>query len=320
MSNPVINKKRFLPKGIRWILFLAISVLFGRYVYINRSDFSILNQIQWHFVYQIAVFLSVNYLVLSYRFFITVKYFIPDFTFFQNFSYFVIGQLLGSIIPQGSALYKSINMKIQNQLPYKRYLACHLFFYWINHLVTFLIGIIIVSHYDPHLIIGMFPILPILSLVLASLVLVVPVTHFAHHFISRLGHKNSYVMEQIELTVQGFLFICKKPSIMVLNGISILINLLIETGLLIIIFGCFNVKFNISIICVFLILTKLSNAIIVTPGNFGIRELVFGFLTESLGTSAAIGVSASLLLRVVNLMVLALFSTFCIVTEKLKKN
>ena len=44
---------------------------------------------------------------------------------------------------------------------------------------------------------------------------------------------------------------------------------------------------------------KLSNQVIITPGNFGIRELTYGIIGTQLNISMADGVIISILLRVV---------------------
>lgn len=57
---------------------------------------------------------------------------------------------------------------------------------------------------------------------------------------------------------------------------------------------------NVPDLALFLALYKLSTLVVLTPGNLGIREMAFGFLSQALGIGMAEGILASAMLYAVH--------------------
>ncbi len=95
------------------------------------------------------------------------------------------------------------------------------------------------------------------------------------------------------------------------------------TGVLYLCFWSFGIEVELPVMALFYIVLKLSNQIIITPGNLGVRELAYGILSEQVQIGMAEGIMIAVVLRVLNTLVIAtlvsLFSCFDLLLSRKKR-
>jgi uncharacterized membrane protein YbhN (UPF0104 family) len=69
-------------------------------------------------------------------------------------------------------------------------------------------------------------------------------------------------------------------------------------------FRIFDITLTISSLAVFYALLSLSTCVILTPGNIGVQELAYGFLSQQLGFGMAQGVLVAVFARISGTMIL----------------
>jgi uncharacterized membrane protein YbhN (UPF0104 family) len=69
-------------------------------------------------------------------------------------------------------------------------------------------------------------------------------------------------------------------------------------------------QITVPVTAVFFILLKLSSYIILTPGNIGIREMAYGFLSQQLGMTAGAGIVLSVFYRLFGMIIVSLFGIY----------
>ena len=83
-------------------------------------------------------------------------------------------------------------------------------------------------------------------------------------------------------------------------------------------FQLIGVTAKISELALFVGLNKVSNILVVTPGNLGIVESLYGALSGMLGIGVAQGVSAALILRAVVFLILVCLSAILLFLKRQK--
>jgi uncharacterized membrane protein YbhN (UPF0104 family) len=124
---------------------------------------------------------------------------------------------------------------------------------------------------------------------------------FNHPRLSWLHSKTSEVLSVSVSNIKDITYILK------IFVISILIFACI-TGLLHFCFLILNVNLNIPTLAIFYSLLKISAYANITPGNFGIQELAYGFLGTQMGIGMAQSVIVSAFMRIAGTSVLTLLA------------
>jgi len=117
----------------------------------------------------------------------------------------------------------------------------------------------------------------------------------------------------------GFTFeLARKPRLLLSGGLIIMANTAISVWSKFFLFQLIGVTAKISELALFVGLNKVSNILVVTPGNLGITESLYGVLSGMLGIGAAQGVVAALTLRTVIFLILACLSALLLFLKSQK--
>jgi uncharacterized membrane protein YbhN (UPF0104 family) len=88
-----------------------------------------------------------------------------------------------------------------------------------------------------------------------------------------------------------------------------LLAFIITTTMFYVCFLSINVHISITATIVFLAVLKIADVIVITPGNIGIREIIFGIVTDQIGLSMMEGILASTILRILGTLLVLIIGT-----------
>jgi uncharacterized membrane protein YbhN (UPF0104 family) len=215
-----------------------------------------------------------------------------------------LGQFLNVLLPQLGNVYRGVALKREQGVSYVTYSMGLITFVWLDMLTSIGLGLVAVAILAPGLRFGALPVLPVMAL--ASVVLMAAPS-IALRITLLLAPQGGPLLKLRELSARllGVLTqSLKQPRF--LGGFT-LINLLSLVDQASVLWVCFReagLPIDASLAALFHVVIKLSNVIIVTPGNLGVTELAFGALGMGThGGSLPHGIAAALAFRALNTLV-----------------
>ena len=292
ISSPV--KKIF-----RLVIFLACIGYLVWFFYVNRQSLRIAFDISISTIILIVLLWAVYLFLLSYRFqLILEKCSGRRPHFWSLFRIFVLGRFLNTFISQAGTVYRGLQLKQEYGISYTDYISSFASFGWMDSWINMTVAALAMLICGSNLKIGPFYAWHI-SLVLAICIFVVPLLLEA--VFGKIRFRNTYLnwmhsklTEVLKVTVENVKDTAYVSKIIIL-GIATLICV---GALYYICFRIFDITLNIPLLAVFYALLSLSTCIIITPGNIGVQELAYGFLSKQLGFGMAQGVLVAVFARV----------------------
>lgn len=294
-----------LTQIIKWIILAAVLILLINYIIQHRHEFHFLKTLRMEYIVPVILLNIFGLLLSSYRFDMMLTRVSHRIAHSTVFKYFIYGRFINKFIPYGGSVYRAIMFKKSDGVSYKKYIASNVSFDWLNLIYSTFFGVLVISVYDPQLKIRSIPLLPLFVVVLILLALAIPLAKKV------LGHIGSSVsvgsfqtrIQETNEIIDRVLDVLKNRPIFIRN--SIIITLIIGSNLISfrLLFKSIGVETDLVVLLVYLIILRFFRAMKLTPANLGIRELLLGFLSYSLGTGAAEGVAVSIMMRVITLCV-----------------
>lgn len=284
-------------KILKNLTLLLVSVFLCVFIITNRDDFLILLSLDIPDLLKLCALNFLFLVILSLRFFVTLLPLSNRITFLDCFHYFVAGRFLGSFIPQGANIYKSVSLKLRNEINYKKYIAGIFIFYWFNLAFSFFIGTLIMALWAPGLKIGRINVCYLFLALTLMCIISLPVLRG----IQQLGFLNRdwYIFKQVRYTIQEGRALMRNKNLIIANVLLVFADTLVGIGILYLCFRSMSIESTLPKLTLYLVLMRLANVVAITPGNIGVREFLFGYLTKTTGITMAAGISASIILRVV---------------------
>lgn len=270
-----------------------------RFFYVNRQSLQIAFNISISIIILI-VLLSIVYLLLhNYRFqLILEKCSGQRPHFWPLFRIFVLGKFLNTFISQAGTVYRGLQLKQDYGISYTNYISSFASFAWMDSWLNMIVAALVILVGGRDLKIGSLYAWQI-SLVLAICIFAVPLLMEAAF--RKISFNNTYLnwthsklTEVLKATVENV-----KDTVYVSKIIILGIAALICAGALYYIyFRIFDITLTIPSLAVFYALLSLSTCVILTPGNVGVQELAYGFLSQQLGFGMAQGILVAVFARI----------------------
>jgi uncharacterized membrane protein YbhN (UPF0104 family) len=288
-----------IKKISRLVIFMICIGYLARFFYINRLSLQIAFNISISIIILI-VLLSIVYLLLyNYRFHLILeKCSGQRLNFWPLFRIFILGKFLNTFISQAGTVYRGLQLKQDYGISYTNYISSFASFAWMDSWMNMVIAALVILTVGHDLKIGSFYAWQI-SLVLAICIFVVPLLIEAAF--RKISFNNTYLNwthsklnEVLKATIENV-----KDTVYVSKIIILGIGALICAGALYYIcFRIFDITLAIPSLAVFYALLSLSTCIVLTPGNIGVQELAYGFLSQQLGFGMAQGVLVAAFARI----------------------
>lgn len=214
------------------------------------------------------------------------------------FRIIVLGQFLNLFVPQSGNVYRGVTLKREHGVPYTAYATGLFTFIWLDTVFGFALCLLVVGTLAPGLRLGGFPVVPALALVIALLVLA---PFLAAGLLARINLRAALFMK-IQIMASELL----RSAGASLRSLRFVLRFLLASTLVmadqsIILWLCFRavgLAIDPETAVLFQVVVKLSNQVIVTPGNLGLTEMAFGVLGAAAhGGSLSYGIAAALVFR-----------------------
>jgi uncharacterized membrane protein YbhN (UPF0104 family) len=292
-------------KILRLVLVLICIVYLVRFFYTNKDTLNLAFNLGWASLFFIIALQVLYYPLLALLLrTILEKCSGRKLPFFGWFKIFILSTFLNFVLSQVGNVYRAVNLKSEYNVSYTRYVSSFLSFAWMDLTINLFISALIILFLKPDLKIG-----PLIAwkILLAAIIVIIafPILieilwrklKFSHPRLSWLHSKTSEVLSVSVSNIKDIPYLLK----------IFLIDLLIFsciTGLLHFCFLILNISPNIPTLAIFYALLKISNYTNITPGNFGIQEMAYGFLGTQMGIGMAQSVLVSAFMRIAGTSVL----------------
>lgn len=311
-----MNKKKAFQISALVICFIFI----GRYFLNHQNEIIILSQIKLTnlflitFLYTVILFLFSQKMHLILR-----KLDLKDITPFKWFKIYVISRFVNAHISQGGNIYRMHILKKKLQFPYTKTIGMTAVFTWLETIFTLLMGIIFISFIDPHLVIFNVPAITILW---ASLLPILIVPFIAKIALKNISFQNKFLAwmhERFSVGLNSFYECYKDKMLIAIQFFLSLISLTIIVLINDLIFKALGIHLSLPSLILFIVVLNLSSFFTITPGNIGITEIIYGYLSKTIGNSFGEGIIACALLRIILYFITAFLTILFVNTLSFKK-
>jgi hypothetical protein len=294
-----------LARPLRVALAVVLALLTVRLLAANPAPLRELLHVDPWVVISIALLAISNQWLMAWRFKLVMKQCagadIPHATWFRLTS---VGQFLNLLFPQIGHLHRALVLKRDFGTSYVAYTSGMLVFFWFDLLTSFLFAVLVVGVQDPGFRVAGLAVLPLL--VAASVMLVV-LPALLRWVAARTRLDWAGVKWGVErvLTVLVSIRDASKSGSFVLR--FLLLNVVVVIGhvaVLALAFEAVKCPLGLGDLMMFQVLLKLSNQVMITPGNVGLTELAYGVLAGAASAGVQHGIAAAVLLRTIGTVVI----------------
>ncbi|MFC1675668.1 lysylphosphatidylglycerol synthase transmembrane domain-containing protein [Planctomycetota bacterium] len=297
-----------IKKIIRFAIVIACFSYIISFFYKEKGNLELLLELRVSYL-ALILLLGVLYLfVHCYRFKIIIeKCSGSSLSFWKWFRIFSQARFLNIVIPQLGNIYRGISLKKFFNISYTNYISAFASFAWMDTCFNLLVATAIISLFARDLKIGRFNALGLLS-VLTVLIITTPV--LMKLVLSKLpirAKKLAWLKGRVNEVLHATITNLKDVKyFLIINSLGLLV--MVRTILIYyILFYSLGVQPQIVALLLFYALFKISSFFIITPGNIGIQEIAFGFLSDQLGIGMAEGILVCVIGRVVGTLVVIIF-------------
>jgi uncharacterized protein (TIRG00374 family) len=259
----------------------------------------------------VAVLIVVSQALMSNRFALAVELCggreLPALTWFRLIS---VGQMLNLFAPQLGTIYRGVTLKREHGITYMSYASGLFAFVWLDLIAGLSIALAVIALLDPGLRLGPLPGLPLAAIALVVLVL----APFFTRWLLALPRWSSAAITKIQgrmtTLLGGASALLHSRAVLSFLLVNVLVTL-DQVATLWLLFHSVGASPPLAALLLFQVVLKLSNQVMITPGNLGITELMFGLLAYGAEFSVEQGLAVALLNRVIGMIVVILLGVIC---------
>ena len=217
---------------------------------------------------------------------------------------FAVGRMLSQFVPQMGGVYRSVAVKRDYGVSYTSYVTGAFSFGWMDGCLNLGLALVVIWCFDPGMMIASVGapslLLGILGVVLAAPIALNALVKAKSLTYRPLAWAQSKALEVLQVSLGNV----RNRSYM-LQFVTLGTGAFVITGAVFYVYlDAIGAEVTITAVALFAALLKVSMFINVTPGNIGIREMIYGLLSEQLHMGMSEGIIVSLMVRVVGHVVL----------------
>lgn len=286
---------------LKIVIVTACIVYIAGFFHTNRNSLSIVTRMNFTTLSTLVLLWFSYMLLYSWRFqLILQKCGSRKIAFGRWFKILTLGNFLNLVFSQLGNVYRGVILKKEHNISYTSYITTFASFAWMDTWMNLILAIVIILLIKPDLKIGPFS-APFLLVIIGAVIIISPFT--ASFFLRFIRFKNSYLdwtkskLSQVLTTtldnIKDASFLLK----IILLGIVIFSLTVFSYYVL---FAGFDMRLTLPVLVVFCTLLSLSTFFVITPGNIGIQEIAFGFISQQLGIGMAQGILVSIVSRIIS--------------------
>ena len=296
---------------LRLVVAAACVAYLVWFFYINRDALQVLFSVRLPPLALVIVLSVVFWLLYSYRFlFVLDKCSGRRLPFLPWFRISILATFLNMVFSQMGNVYRAVVLKRQYDISYTNYISSFASFAWMDTCINLIAAFLVILVFSSNLRIGQLRAWPVIS---ALLVFVVFVPILAMAVLRRLRFKRSYLVwtkaklsEVLAVSLNNM-----RDGLYVFRmvGLGLLMFFITILGYYIL-FHSFSVNLGLAPLAVFYVLLRISIFVNITPGNVGVLELAYGFLSEQMGIGMAQGIWVSVIARLLSTIIVVVLGLF----------
>jgi uncharacterized membrane protein YbhN (UPF0104 family) len=253
----------------------------------------------------LAALVVVNQFLMSWRLSFAVEQCgaqrISGLTWFRLTS---VGQFLNLFVPQLGNVYRGVVLKRDHGVSYLAYASGLVAFVWMDMTMGFVVALVVIVLRDPSFRMLGVPAPLVLSLVLIALI-AGPVLAARllggvggeQGFFGRVGRRASAALVTTVQVLESPRFMLRFFGVSLLGTLGQVVALWLS-------FAAVGASVPLGVLVVFQVFIKLSNQVMVTPGNLGLTELTYGLLAGTSTFKLEQGIAAALIMRAVGMVMI----------------
>jgi len=293
---------------------ISISILcFGGiafYFFNHQEEFLLIKKFSAANIILILVLLTFNNTMHSYRTLLVLRNMgLKSISFFEWLKIFTVSRFINFYVVQGANLYRIAKLKKDFHFSYTRSISMTFFFTWldINFLLFItMICVVILPRNDYDFMKTLFSLAGAFILCFCSPFLLKIIFRMIPDF-----HKGvSWVKAKLDALTDTFYSESKKVKLLGAYFILLTVFFLSLTFVMNICFSALGYNLGFTRCFLFALIFIISRTINITPGNFGLAEILCGYFSGFMGASIGSGIIVSGIIRVVNFIMLSLFTLF----------
>lgn len=288
-----------IKKILKTIILLLCAGFIARYFYRNWDSLQITFKINTITILSIIFFSLTTLLTYAFRFKIIMhKCSGINPPFWQWFNIVMLARFYNLFFAPTGNIYRGVELKRKFNISYTDYVSAGVSFTWMDLTFDLILSFFTIIFVRPDLVLFNFKAYHVVGVIIVCII-IMPITA-------------NFVLRSIPVQKPFLVWVKSKLSQVIsttLNNMKDLryVGKIIVWGLLVtiqtvfvyyLIFVSFNFKLHVPALMLFYSLLKISSAFLILPGNIGIQEIAFGFLSSEMGTGMAEGILISTFMRV----------------------
>ncbi|PKL50385.1 MAG: hypothetical protein CVV39_01645 [Planctomycetes bacterium HGW-Planctomycetes-1] len=289
-----------IKKILKLAIFLLCAGYIVKYFYTNWDSLQITFKIDKMTIFYIVILSFTTLLTYAYRFkIIMFKCSGINPPFWKWFKIIILARFYNMFFAPSGNIYRGIEFKKKFGISYTDYVSAGVSFTWMDLGLDLILSFLIIVAVEPDFKLGIFKAYRLVALITAGIICL-PI--LADLLLIRIPVKApALVWTKTKLTavvsttlnnIKDISYLCK----IIVWGLLVTVQTLVVYYL---VFTSFNFKLSIPVLMLFYSLLKISYAFIIIPGNVGIQEIAFGFLSSQTGASMAEGILISTVMRII---------------------
>jgi len=287
--------------ALRWVVALVLAALAVRSLLADPSSLRALAGLDAATIAELWALSLLNNLFISQRMALAVvECGGPRVAAWAWFKLVIVGQFMNLVVPQLGNVYRGLQLKREHGVSYLAYASGLLTFVWLDTILGVLLCGILLAVARPLLALGGVRALPALGLFLVALLAaplvvarVLPLFAPKQRLLARAHGVAARLISSATASLRRPAFVGRFCAI----GLLVTVVQVLALRLC---FRAVGAPMDLATAALLQVVVKVSNQIVLTPGNLGVTELAWGALGRAAtGASLANGVAAALLFRVV---------------------
>jgi uncharacterized membrane protein YbhN (UPF0104 family) len=292
---------------LRWLLALVLMGLAVRLLKADPEPLRRLLSTRPDVIAGLAALVVVNQFLMSWRLSFAVEQCggrgVTGFTWFRLTS---VGQFLNLFVPQLGNVYRGVVLKRDHGVSYMAYASGLVAFVWMDIVMGFVVALVVILLRDPTFRMLGLPAPLVLCIVLATLLVgplaaarLVGSSGGDGSWLGRIGRRASTLLVTTVQVLESPTFVARFFCVSLLGTLG-------QVAALWLSFAAVGATVPVGALVVFQVFIKLSNQVMITPGNLGLTELTYGILARVSTFKLEQGIAAALIMRAVGMVMIIL--------------
>jgi uncharacterized membrane protein YbhN (UPF0104 family) len=258
----------------------------------------------------LALLFALSQLLLAFRLSLTIAFCggagVPMRVWFRLIA---VGQLLNTAAPQLGSVYRAVVLKREHGVTYLAYASGLLAFVWLDLVFGVLLASTIIAVLEPTLQLRGIPVLLGLLLLLGVLSTSPAV---GARLLSLFSVKGGFIAKAHGRAVTALATVhsvLRAPGFLLRYLLLTVFVTLEQVTTLWLLFRAVGADLPVVTLLLFQVIFKLSTQVVVTPGNLGVTEILFGLLSHGVASTLEQGLAVSVLYRGVSTVMVVVLGT-----------